>query len=103
MKKITVTLSALVCVLGVSQAFADTAVQNLPYSNNWSSTGLITTDADWSMVPGCQGFNGSGLTALTGTDPQTILADGTTTAVSLFANKPDPNIFRRRSAYSAWV
>lgn len=90
MKKCTIALSAILCALGASQAFADTTAQHLPYSNAWTNTGLISVDADWSGVPGCQGFNGSGLTALTGTDPQTILADGTSTAVSLFANKTDP-------------
>ncbi len=92
MTKCTIALSAIACVASASLALADAAPQTLPYTNAWTNTGLITTDADWSQVPGCQGFNGSGLTALTGTDPQTLLADGTNTAVSLFANKADATL-----------
>ncbi len=50
--------------------------QSLPFSQNWSNTGLITTNDDWSGVPGIEGYfiaNGSSTT--TAVDPQTILGD----------------------------
>ena len=65
--------------------------QTLPFSQNWTNTNLITANDNWAGVPGIVGYNGSGLTGTTGTDPQTILADGSNTAVSVFANQTDPN------------
>lgn len=93
MKKMTIALSAVLCVAGAGNALASTTAQTLPYSQDWTNTGMVTVDGDWSGVPGCQGFNGNLLTTLTGTDPQTILADGTTTPISLYANKLDPTTF----------
>ena len=43
---------------------------------DWSNTALITANNDWSNVPAIIGFNGAGLT---GANPATILAPGTTT------------------------
>jgi hypothetical protein len=57
---------------------------------NWS-TAPITADNDWSTVPSIIGYNGAGLAQTPGTDPQTILADGTNTAVTVLSNQPDPN------------
>lgn len=91
MRTSSLVTSALLSVLSAVPALADSTTQTLPYVNRWNNTGLVTTDLDWSRVPGCQGFAGNGLTALTGSDPQTILADGTTSTVSLFANKTDPS------------
>ncbi len=70
---------------------ADSTPQTLPFSQNWSSTGQITTDDDWSGVPGIVGFRGDNLTVVTGTDPQTILADGSGTPVDVIANQANPN------------
>ncbi len=66
--------------------------QSLPFSQNWSNTGLITTDNNWSGVPGIVGYRGDGMSGATGVDPQTILQDGSTTPVSVIANQTNPNI-----------
>lgn len=71
--------------------YADSTPQSLPYSQNWSSTGLITTDDNWAGVPGVVGFRGDDLTVVTATDPQTILADGSGTPVDVIANQANPN------------
>src|ERR1044071_3800396 len=70
--------------------YADSTPQSLPFTQNWSNTGQITVDDNWSGVPGIVGFRGDGL-APTGTDPQTILADGSGTPVDVIANQADPN------------
>jgi Lamin Tail Domain/Bacterial Ig-like domain/Secretion system C-terminal sorting domain/Endonuclease/Exonuclease/phosphatase family/Calx-beta domain len=53
------------------------------FIQNWSNTGLITANDNWSGVPGIQGFLGQDITTTTGTDPQTL------TAVSALANDLD--------------
>lgn len=85
-------------VLAVSSLFsystvtwADNIAQSLPYSQDWSNTALITITDDWSAVPGIIGYRGDGLTASPGTDPQTILADGTSTPVDVNVNQTSPN------------
>ena len=60
---------------------------------NWTDIGLITTDGIWDAVPSIVGHRGDELTAATGTDPQTILADGTSTPVDVQANETNPNTF----------
>lgn len=72
---------------------SNTTPQALPFSQSWADNGLITVDDDWSGVPGIVGYRGDDLTTTTGVDPQTILADGTTTPVDVNANKTDPNTF----------
>ncbi len=64
----------------------------LPFSQNWSNTGLISTDNNWSGVPGIVGYRGDGLAGATGVDPQTILQDGSATPVNVLANQTNPNI-----------
>src|SRR5574343_57852 len=78
-------------VAAMAPAFADATYQTLPFSQNWSNTGLITVDDNWSGVPGIIGFRGDSLTGSTGTDPQTILAaEGT---IDVNANQTAPNTF----------
>jgi hypothetical protein len=72
-------------------ARADNTAQTLPFSQNWTNTGLITTDDNWNGVPGIIGYRGDDLTTATGTDPQTILADGSGTPVDVIANQTNPN------------
>ena len=72
---------------------ADSTAQTLPFSQNWTNIGLITTDGDWSGVPGVIGFRGDDLTVATGTNPQTIVADGSGTPVNVEANETNPNTF----------
>ncbi len=80
-------------IAAITPALADNAYQTLPFSQNWSNTGLISINNDWNSVPGIIGYRGDGLTGSTGTDPQTILTDGSTTPVNIFANKTTPNSF----------
>ncbi len=68
---------------------ANSAAQTLPFGQNWSNTGLITASDDWSGAPGIEGYLGSGLTDLTGADPQTITAAGPTTQ-DVIANQRGP-------------
>jgi len=70
---------------------ADSTPQTIPFSQNWSNTGLITTDDNWAGVPGIVGFRGDDLTTVTATDPQTIIADGAGTPVDVIANQANPN------------
>ncbi|MBN1136164.1 MAG: DUF11 domain-containing protein [Anaerolineae bacterium] len=67
--------------------------QPLPFSQDWTNTNLVTADDDWSGVPGVMGYRGDGLTGATGTDPQTLLMDGTDTPVDVNANRTDPDTF----------
>src|SRR5262245_25006012 len=60
-------------LLGALPAAANTSPQTLPFSQNWASTGLITTNDDWSGVPGIEGYLGQDITTGTATDPQTLL------------------------------
>jgi len=72
---------------------ANGTAQPIPFTQNWANTGLITTNDDWTNVPGIIGYRGDDLTTATGTDPQTILADGSATPVNAWANQTDPNTF----------
>ena len=74
-------------------ALADGTTQTLPFSQNWTNTGLITADDNWSGVPGMIGYRGDDLTTSTGTDPQTLLMDGTSTPVDVNANQTNPDTF----------
>lgn len=66
--------------------------QTLPYTQNWSNVGQITTDNDWSGVAGVRGYRGDDLTTSTGVDPQTILVDGSATPLNVLANQTDPSL-----------
>lgn len=72
---------------------ADLVPQLPPLTQNWTNAGLITTDDDWSMVPGIIGYRGDDLTTSTGVDPQTLLVDGSATPVDVNANRNDPDTF----------
>ncbi len=70
---------------------ADNLAQSLPFSQNWTNTGLITIDDDWSGVPGIIGYRGDGLTGATGVNPQTVVAESI--VVDVNANQTNPNTF----------
>ena len=74
-------------------AYANLVAQPIPFAQNWTNTGLITMDDNWDAVPGIIGYRGDNLTAATGTDPQTILVDGSATPVDVNANQTDPVTF----------
>lgn len=87
---LSVTAILTACVFSANFTFltvsANNTPQTLPFSQNWTNTGLITTNDDWSGVPGIQGFQGNDLTTATGADPRTILADGSGTTLDVIAN-----------------
>ena len=83
---LAVAVSGLAAVSGPAQADVSTRISTFPYSQPWSDGGLITTNDDWSGVVGVQGYRGDGLTGATGTDPQTITADGSATPTNVVAN-----------------
>ncbi|GAB3260926.1 ExeM/NucH family extracellular endonuclease [Nocardioides dilutus] len=68
-----------------AQADVSTKIATFPYTQDWSDAGLITTDDDWSGVSGVQGYRGDALTT-SGTDPQTVTADGSATPTDVIAN-----------------
>jgi predicted extracellular nuclease len=85
-------LAALVLVtalvLAASPAVADSTPQTLPFSQNWTNTGLITTNDVWTAVPGIVGYLGDYTAASpTAVDPQTLLTDWTTVAIDVIANQ----------------
>ena len=71
---------------------ADGAFQSLPFAQAWTTTGLITTNDDWSGISGILGYLGD-YTAGTPTavDPQTLLSDYSSTAIDVIANQSNPN------------
>ena len=72
---------------------ADATYQPLPFAQDWANTGLITTNDDWTGVPGILGYLGDYTTSSpTGVDPQTLLADYATTAVDVIANQTNTAI-----------
>jgi len=59
------------------------ALSSSNFSQNWTNLGtLITVANDWSGVPSIVGYRGNDLTTATGTDPQTLLANGSATPQS---------------------
>jgi uncharacterized protein len=89
-----ITILALVLMaLPMQSAQADSTAQPLPFSQNWTNTGLITTNDDWSGAPGIIGYRGDGLVSSTAVDPQTVIADGSATPVDINVNQTNPNTF----------
>lgn len=72
-------------------ALSDTTPQTIPFTQNWSNIGLITANDNWSGVPGVIGYRGDTMASATGVNPQTIVADGSTTPVNVIANQANPN------------
>jgi predicted extracellular nuclease/2',3'-cyclic-nucleotide 2'-phosphodiesterase (5'-nucleotidase family) len=74
----------------MSQVYFNLAGGNLV--QDWSNAGLITTNDDWSNVPSFQGFLGQDITAATGTNPGTLLADSAVANdLDVIANQANPN------------
>jgi predicted extracellular nuclease len=67
-------------------------VASLPFAQNWSDTGLVTTNDNWSGVTGVAGYLGQNITTGTGVDPQTLVTDSTVANdVDVIANQTNPN------------
>jgi len=73
--------------LGSMVVRADTTAGIPPFSQDWSNTGLITTDDNWSGVTSIMGYRGDGLTIATGVDPQTVLLADDPGVVDVIANQ----------------
>lgn len=73
---------------------ANNAAQTLPFSQDWTNTGLITANDNWSAVPGIEGFLGQDITTGTGVDPQTLLGTSSVAGdLDVNANQTAPNTF----------
>ena len=57
MKKIYAILSVALLAFAPARLFNNT-VQTLPFTQNWTTTTLITANDDWSGVPGIVGYRG---------------------------------------------
>jgi predicted extracellular nuclease len=91
-----VLLALALAQLGIQAiARADTTAQPLPFTEDWSNSAQITTDDDWSGVPGIVGYRGDGLTgtALPGLDPGAVVTDGSGTPQDVNADELNPNTF----------
>src|SRR5262245_51776481 len=60
-------------------------------TQDWSNTGLISADDNWSGVASIEGYRGDGLAGATGVNPATIT--GTSNVLDVNANHSDPNTF----------
>jgi hypothetical protein len=91
-RKIYFSLLAFVLLFSnnlFSQTYHDLSAGS--FSQNWTNTGLITTNDNWTGVPSIIGYRGDNLTATQGADPQLILADSLRQDVN--ANKTNSNSF----------
>lgn len=98
MEKPSIKVLTIAALVGVAPAaFADATYWNLfgsgTFSQNWSNTGLITTNNVWTGVPSIEGYRGDDLTTFTGVDPQTLLAFAGPggPVLNVIANQTNPN------------
>jgi predicted extracellular nuclease len=71
----------------------DLTAQLLPFTQDWTTVGLITVNDNWSAVPGAVGFLGQDMTTSTGADPQTLLTDSAlANDLDVIANQSNPAI-----------
>src|SRR5678809_684277 len=85
-------LALMLMALPMQSAQADSTVQTLPFSQDWSNTSLITANDNWSGVAGIVGFLGQDITTGTGVDPQTLLTvSAVANDVDVIANQTAPN------------
>lgn len=73
---------------------ADDKLLRPPVVEDWSNVSLLTTENDWSTVAGFTGYRGDKLAGKPGVNPQTLIADGLSTPVSLLANQKNPSSLR---------
>jgi len=91
--RIFLMLAVMMTSLSALQAQTYYVLSGGAFTQNWTNTGLITVDNDWSGVPSIIGYRGDDLTTSTGIDPQTIVAPGTSTPVNVKANQTTPNTY----------
>jgi predicted extracellular nuclease len=94
MRRFVLAVTVLVVLIGgASSAIADTTAQPLPFSQDWTSTGLITTNDDWSGVAGIVGYLGDDAsTSANDVDPQTRVEASWSLTADVIANQTNPNI-----------
>ena len=80
----------LITIIGILPVTANSTPQTIPFTQDWSNTGLITVDDNWTAVPGVVGYLGNNLTSTTDTDPQTVLVGGD--FVDVVANQADTSL-----------
>lgn len=86
-------LLAAVGVFLLPTTRADSSAQTIPFSQDWTNTGLITANDNWSGVPGIEGYLGQDITTSTGTDPQTLLGtSAVANDLTVLANQTATNI-----------
>lgn len=92
MKCFLLPSAAVVLAFPVS-VHADAFYQPLPFSQDWSNTGLIVNNDDWSTVPGILGFLGnSDPGSPNDVDPRTLTAN-IPVSLDVNANRNDPDTF----------
>lgn len=71
---------------------ATNSPQTLPFLQSWTNTALITTNDDWSGVPGIVGYLGDyTATSPTAVDPRSLLDPFPAVAVDVIANQTNPD------------
>ena len=95
---LTISLLGVGNLLRLPTAHANTTPQTLPFAQDWTNTSMITTNDDWSGVPGIIGYRGDDFVgtgtsiATTGVDPQTVYQDlSVPTSGQVFANVVNAN------------
>ena len=86
---------ALIGLLFCGSSHANSTPHDLSSGNltqNWTNTGLITANDDWSGVPSIEGFQGGGLTSSNDVDPQTVLAADDPGTIDVIANQSSGNV-----------
>lgn len=93
-KSVTPMLVLAALVVAAVMAIGNSTDQTLPFSQDWSNAALITTNNDWSGVPGIVGFLGDNTASnTTGVDPQTLTTDLGSGTPFVFANQSNPTTF----------
>lgn len=72
---------------GIGQTYHDLSSGSL--LQDWSNTGLITANDDWSSIQSIRGYLGADGTSTTGIDPQTVLMP--LNDIDVVANQTNPN------------
>ena len=93
-KSVTPMLVLAALVVAAVMAIGNSTDQSLPFSQDWSNAALITTNNDWSGVPGINGYNGEiTATNTTAVDPTTLTADVGDGIPDVFVNQNNPTTF----------
>ena len=87
---VSALLMASVFISSTLFVSANTTPQTLPFTQNWTTTTLITVNDDWTNVPGIVGYLGDiGTTTQANLDPRAITQDFATQDV--IANQANPD------------